>query len=96
MIPERFQIIDLYVNDKFVKRMMLDNKADLSKYLKVGKNEIMLDLVVSNRNLLGPHHDGMEEPLSIGPYTFERFNTWDEKGQSPLCLPRYTFVKTII
>lgn len=96
MIPERFQLIDLYVNNKFVKRMMLDNKADLSKYLKVGKNEIRLDLVVSNRNLLGPHHDGMEEPLSVGPYTFERFNTWDEKGQSPLCLPRYTFVKTII
>ena len=96
LIPERFQLIDLYVNDCFVKRMMFDYKVDLSKYLKVGDNKIRLDLVVSNRNLLGPHHQPMEEPMFVGPYSFERFDTWNEKGESPWCLPRYSFVKTII
>lgn len=95
-IKDRFQLIDVYVNDQFVKRMMFENKVDLSKHLKVGENEIRLDLVVSNRNLLGPHHDREEEPFSVGPYTYERFGTWDEKGESPICLPRYTFIKTII
>lgn len=69
---------------------------ELSKHLKVGENEIRLDLVVSNRNLLGPHHDREEEPFSVGLYTYKRFGTWDEKGESPICLPRYTFIKTII
>ena len=95
-IKERFQLIDLYVNDTFVKRMMFDNKVDLSNYLKIGKNDIRIDLVVSNRNLLGPFHDLNEEATFVGPYSFERFGTWNEKGDSPLCLPRYTFVKTII
>ena len=96
IIPERFQLIDLYVNNTFVKRMMFDYKVDISKYLKVGNNDIQLDLVVSNRNLLGPHHQQLEEPLNVGPYSFERFGTWNEKGDSPFCLPRYSFVKTII
>ena len=96
IIERRFQLIDLYVNDVFVKRMMFDYKVDLSKYLKVGKNKIRLDLVVSNRNLLGLHHDLEEEPLSVNPMRFERFGSWDEKGHSSLCLSRYSFVKTII
>ena len=95
-IPERFQLIDLYVNNQFVKRMMFDYKVDISNYLKVGDNKIRLDLVVSNRNLLGPHHALEEEPFGVGPYTFERFGSWDDNCESPACLKRYTFVKTII
>lgn len=96
VIDKRFQLIDLYVNDVFVKRMMFDYKVDLSKHLKVGKNKIRIDLVVSNRNLLGPHHDLNEEPFNVGPYSFERFGSWDENGKSERCLLRYSFVKTII
>lgn len=95
-INERFQMIDLYVNGDYVKRMMFDYKADISKFLKVGQNEIVLDLVVSNRNLLGPFHCKDEECLGVGPYTFERMGSWKEDGTSDLCLPRYSFVKTII
>lgn len=95
-IPERFQLIDLYVNDQFVKRMMFDYKVDLSKYLHKGDNNIRLNLVVSNRNLLGPHHNVLEEQTNVGPYSFERLGTWNQDCESPLCLKRYTFVKTII
>lgn len=96
IIDKRFQLIDLYVNDQFVKRMMFDYKVDLSEYLKVGKNKLRLDLIVSNRNLLGPHHFIFDEPPSIGPYTFERLKTWSKDGTSPYCLDRYSFVKTIL
>lgn len=96
VIDDRFHLIDLYVNNQFVKRMMLEYKIDLSNYLKVGDNEIKIKLVVSNRNLLGPFHFPVEEPLSISPQTFERFGTWDDNGKSPLCVDRYSFVKTII
>ena len=96
VIDKRFQLIDLYINETFVKRMMFDYKVDLSKYLKVGKNKITFVLTVSNRNLLGPFHYPIEEPFSVGPHTFERFGSWKEDGSSDLCLPRYSFVKTII
>ena len=96
VIDERFQLIDLYVNDCFVKRMMFDYKVDLSDYLKIGKNKIQLNLIVSNRNLLGPHHFVKEEPLAISPFTFERTGTWKEDGTSCWCVDRYSFVKTII
>lgn len=96
LIDKRFQLIDLYVNDQFVKRMMFDYKADLSKYLKVGKNKLRLELVISNRNLLGPFHQVEEEPFSIGPYSFERLGTWSKDGSSYWYVPRYAFVKTIV
>lgn len=96
VIDKRFHLIDLYINDVFVKRMLFDYKVDLSSYLKVGKNKIEIRLSVSNRNLLGPFHDPLEEPMSVGPFSFERFGTWNEEGKSTICLERYSFVKTII
>ena len=50
IIKDRFQLIDLYINKKFVKRLMFDYKVDVSKYLKKGNNTIDLLLTVSNRN----------------------------------------------
>jgi len=96
IINDRFQLIDLHVNGKFVKRMMFDYKADLSNYLVKGSNDIQIDLVVSNRNLMGPFHTPEQEPFGVGPYTWERFGTWDEEGNSPICLKPYAFVKTIL
>ena len=96
VFDKRFQMMDVYVNDQFVDRLFFKYKADLSKYLKVGKNKIRLVLSVSNRNLLGVHHNQEEEPFAIGPYSFERFGTWDKEGKSPFFKERYSFVKTII
>ena len=92
----RLQVIDVFVNDNFVKRTMFEYKVDLSKHLKVGKNKIRLVISVSNRNLMGPHHALEEEPLFVGPFTYERFTSWDKDGNSPAFKSRYSFVKTII
>ena len=96
VIDKRFQMLDVYVNDVFVDRLIFKYKLDLSKHLKVGKNKIRLVLSVSNRNLMGVHHNLEEEPLAIGPYSFERMGSWDKKGNSPWYKERYSFVKTII
>lgn len=91
-----FQMIDVYVNNQFVDCLLFNYKLDLSKHLKIGKNTIRIVLTVPNRNLLGIHHHNQEEPLSIGPYSFERFKTWQKDGTSPLFKKRYSFIKTII
>lgn len=96
VIDKRFQQINLFINDVFVKTLMFDYKVDISKYLKLGKNVAKLELIVSNRNLLGPHHAHQEEVKWVGPENFERFGTWNEEGESPLHLKRYSFVKTIV
>ena len=96
VFDKRFHLIDLYVNDQFVKRLLFDYKVDLSKYLHKGENKITIDLVVSNRNLLGPFHWVEEEPLAVGPFTFERPGTWKSDGTSEWFVSRYSFIKTII
>ena len=96
VVDKRFQMIDVYINNQLVDRMMFKYKLDLSKHLKVGKNKIRLVLTISNRNLMGVHHNNQEEPAAMGPYSFERFGTWDKKGRSPYLEERYSFVKTII
>lgn len=96
VFDKRFQMIDVYVNDQFVERLLFKYKLDLSNYLKLGKNRICLVLSISNRNLMGVHHNLEEEPSSIGPYSFERFGTWDKEGNSRFYKKRYSFVKTII
>ena len=96
VFDKRFHLIDLYVNDQFVKTLLFDYKVDISKYLKKGENKITIDLVVSNRNLLGPFHWVEEEPLAVGPFTFERPGTWKSDGTSEWYVSRYSFIKTIV
>ena len=73
---------------------MLSNKLDISKYLKLGENDIELTITIGNRNLLGPFHTYGEHSF-VGPATFERFGSWKE-GKSPHFNPKYNFVKSII
>ena len=92
---KRFQMIELFVNDKKVDTLMFNNEVNISKFVKTGTNRISIVLTVSNRNLLGPHHAELLEDQWVGPQTFERFGTWDENGVSPHCPVRYSFVKVI-
>ncbi len=95
VIDGRFHLIEIKVNGRYVGKMMFENELNLTGHLKKGENEIELILTVGNRNLLGPFHATEEEPLGVGPYTFERFGTW-KNGKSKLLRESYAFVKTII
>ncbi len=95
VIDKRFHMVDVRVNGKYAGRMLFSDKLDVSPYLVVGENEIELELVVGNRNLLGPFHTPAQEDKSCGPYSFERFGTW-ENGKSSILRESYSFVKTIL
>ena len=83
------------VNGEYAGRLMFGKRMDISKLLKKGENEIELVLTVGNRNWLGPFHTQEEEPLGVGPYSFERLGTWKD-GKSSILRETYSFVKTIL
>ena len=89
----RFHLAYLTVNGKEVEKSYFGNLIDVSEYLKVGDNEIIITLYSSNRNLLGPHHViNEEEPFAVRPATFEAFGTWN-KGKSTVYRDNYSFVR---
>ncbi|MCQ2742087.1 MAG: hypothetical protein MJ239_02150 [Bacilli bacterium] len=95
VVSGRYQLIDLFINDKHVKTMMFDEEIDISNFVKKGKNVVRLALIVSNRNLLGPFHSSEEESIAVGPYTFERRGSWVD-GKLSDYRDSYSFVKTLL
>jgi hypothetical protein len=87
--------VDVEINNTYAGKMMFNDRLDISRYLKKGKNEIKLTTTVGARNLLGPFHSTEEEPGFVGPDTFERFGSW-ENGKSRFYNEKYSFVKNIL
>ena len=96
VLDKRFQLLEVKVNGAYVGKVMFDNQIDLSGFVKKGENELELILTVGNRNLLGPFHLEQQESFSVGPHSYERMGTWDEKGNSPYFVKPYAFVKTMV
>ena len=95
VIDKPFLVVDVEINNTYAGKMMFNDRLDISRYLKKGKNEIKLTTTVGARNLLGPFHSNEEEPGFVGPDTFERFGSW-ENGKSRFYNEKYSFVKNIL
>lgn len=81
----------VYVNNKFVKALLWsDYEADISEHIKPGKEiKLTIELVIGNRNLMGPHHNPEGESYGVSPGSFSphgnySLSSWRE---------RYCFVK---
>lgn len=81
----------LYVNDQWVTDFLwADYTADLANYIKPGQaNKISLELVISNRNLLGPHHHPDGECYGVTPHSFGPNGNYSIRNWRD----RYCFVK---
>ncbi len=92
----RFQAMKVHVNGKQAGSLLLNNQLDISEFTRIGTNEIILDMVVGNRNLFGPHHWLLnEEPETVGPNMFELPKTWKE-GKSDQYRDSYALVKVAL
>lgn len=67
---------EVYVNDDFAGLIMFNNILDISKFVKSGENKIKLTVFSSARNIIGPFHFEIEEPLSVLPKHFKFENDW--------------------
>ncbi len=81
----------VYVNDVFAGEMIWgDHEVDISGLVKSGETaKITLELIISNRNILGPHHFPQGEHYWISPWHFSPHGRYDEDSWRE----RYCFLK---
>lgn len=91
-ITGRYAVCDVKVNGEHAGTLMFSKYLDIKKYLKNGKNTVTLTLYNAYRNLMGPHHRGEIEPMSVGPKTFSYENAWND-GECKDFNTGYTFVR---
>ena len=88
----RYAVCDVTVNGSEAGTLMFSNYLDLSDCLREGKNEIILNMCNSNRNLMGPHHRHDPEPYALGPNTFSYEKEWNGRECGGY-VERYAFVR---
>ena len=72
----RFLVANIIINDKQID-MVMDNKVEITDFIKKGDNKIKIILKSSLRNLFGPHHfKPNPEPLGVSPYNFTYRTNW--------------------
>ncbi len=76
----------IYVNGRGGKLLFGGGKAEITGLTHAGLNVLSVEMGISNRGLLGPHHDERPEPHAVGPEDF--FPARPSKWQR-----RYSFVK---
>jgi hypothetical protein len=92
----RRALVEVYVDGEFVKTLMFDDFADLSRYADGKAHTIKLIVYASNRNIYGPHHLFLSEPMSVSPYSFDMTGAWDDDYNCRDYKERYAFVKLSI
>ncbi len=78
-----YQLAKVWVNGQYAGELLLDRVLDVSQLVHPGENDVRIAFVISNRNLLGPHHYiDKSSRLSVGPYVWELTSDWvkDEKS----------------
>lgn len=88
----RVQYVRVFVNGQQAGTLLFTDTLDLSPYLRTGENTIELELMASNRNLFGPHHNAAcPEPQFVDPTLFSLYGSW-QGGKSAGYRDTYAFV----
>ena len=66
---------------------------DISDFAVEGENIIEIEFIISNRNLLGPHHlKDIKYYESVSPWCFDLTNSWVD-GKSDDYMDEYALLK---
>ncbi len=77
-----YQSAKVQINGKLAGTLLFDRVVEIKDYIHPGENNIQIDFVISNRNLLGPHHLADQSSRhGVSPHSWELTNEWlkDEK-----------------
>jgi hypothetical protein len=92
----RRALVEVYIDGEFAKMLMFDDFVDVSRYADGKAHTIKLIVYASNRNIYGPHHLFLSEPMSVSPYSFDMTGAWGDDYTCPDYKERYAFVKLSI
>ncbi len=88
-----WQIAYINVNGKYAGKLVYERVLDISNFAVEGENIIEVEFVLSNRNLLGPHHlKGIKYYESVSPWCFDLTNSWVD-GKSDDYMDEYAIFK---
>ena len=77
-----YQSAKVRINGKMAGKLLFDRVLEVKNYIEPGENLVQIDFVISNRNLLGPHHCvDINNRYGVYPALWELTNDWlkDEK-----------------
>ncbi len=77
-VPGEYHIAEVTLNGQLVGKMMYEKEIDISSVAKVGENDISIRFLISNRNLMGPHHCNASNYNSVSPWSFEMLTRWED------------------
>ncbi|MBR7132380.1 MAG: hypothetical protein IKD04_02500 [Clostridia bacterium] len=90
-----WQMAYVKINGKFAGKMLYNRALDISELAVLGENTVEIELVIGNRNLLGPHHlNGDGTRAYTSPYCFELTSTW-HNGESEQYAHHYALLKLL-
>lgn len=82
-IDGTYQSATVHMNGKTAGTLLFNQTLEIKDFLKPGENEVQIDFVISNRNLLGPHHCVEKTSrISVAPYLWELTNEWQKDGKT--------------
>jgi len=88
-----WQIAYINVNGKYAGKLVYERVLDISDFAVEGENIIEVEFVLSNRNLLGPHHlKDIKYYESVSPWCFDLTNSWVD-GKSDDYMDEYALLK---
>lgn len=72
-----YQLADVKINGKTAGRLLFEKVIDISDFAVKGLNDVEVRFILSNRNLMGPHHLNADKNWGINPFCFELQGTWN-------------------
>lgn len=78
-LPGEYQMAYVKVNGAEAGKLLFDTGINISNFAQVGENDIEVRFILSNRNLLGPHHLVGAKERYVAPNCFQLFGEWKEK-----------------
>lgn len=86
----------LTVNGKQFDFTVAPFRRDITAALRKGRNELIVKIICSNRNVFGPHHHFMGETVFTGAHTFQGVTGFEEfvnsEQRAVTYTPAYHFV----
>ncbi len=73
-------LVNVHVNGDYAGKLLWEPfEVDITDHLRHGCNKLLVDIVSSNRNMLGPHHHLQGELFGVTPGHFKDFENWTDE-----------------